>query len=219
MKFTNRESWLNYVAMKMAPMFEAAGRPLPDRIRIAIGFTSSGQRGRAIGECWDHRCSEDGHFEIFIKPTIHEALEVSAILAHELCHAAVGIPLGHGKEFAAVARGVGLIGKMRSTEPGPVFIEAIAPILLEAGPLPHAKLDKDRRGSGTRGEGELEREGPFTTAPKRQRQNHVKCQCSACKYIARTSRKWLLSTGAPHCPLHGAMEVLNAEDLNLGEVE
>ena len=26
---------------------------LPDRIRVAIGFTSAGRKGKAIGECWD----------------------------------------------------------------------------------------------------------------------------------------------------------------------
>jgi hypothetical protein len=37
-----REAWLNYVAQRMAPMFEKFGAPLPAQLRIAIGFTSSG---------------------------------------------------------------------------------------------------------------------------------------------------------------------------------
>jgi hypothetical protein len=60
-----REPWLNYVAQRMAPMFERLGSPLPTQLRIAIGFTSSGRRSRHIGECWDNQCSEDRHFEIF----------------------------------------------------------------------------------------------------------------------------------------------------------
>lgn len=215
MKFTNRESWLNFVASRMAPIYESVGYPLPEAIRIAIGFTSSGRRGKSIGECWDKRCSEDGHFEIFIKPTIDDVLEISAILAHELCHAAVGIPLGHGKEFAKVARGIGLTGKMRSTVAGPQFVEAIAPILRDAGALPHARLGGEITGEDGHivdGQG-----NPITTAPKKQRQNHVKCKCKTCQYIARTSRKWLLRLGAPHCPLHGAMEVLDIEDIAIEE--
>jgi hypothetical protein len=51
----NRESWLNGVAAGMAPLFETLGAPLPDRVRVAIGFTSAGRRSRAIGECWDNR--------------------------------------------------------------------------------------------------------------------------------------------------------------------
>jgi hypothetical protein len=64
----NRESWLNRVAAGMAPLFEALDAPpLPARIRAAIGFTSAGRKGKAIGECWDNRLSADGHFEIFIR--------------------------------------------------------------------------------------------------------------------------------------------------------
>ncbi len=49
MDHDNRESWLNRVAVGMAPLFEALNAPLPSRVRVAIGFTSRGARGRAIG--------------------------------------------------------------------------------------------------------------------------------------------------------------------------
>jgi hypothetical protein len=68
-----REARLNYVAQRMAPMFEQLGTPLPAQLRIAIGFTSSGRRSRNIGECWDNQCSEDRHFEIFIRPDLSES--------------------------------------------------------------------------------------------------------------------------------------------------
>jgi hypothetical protein len=130
----NRESWLNGVAAGMAPLFEALGAPLPDRVRVAIGFTSAGRRSRAIGECWDNRRSADGHFEIFIRPDLAHApdampAQIAAILAHELVHAAVGIKAGHGKSFKRVALGLGLVGPMRATTPGETFLATIAPIL------------------------------------------------------------------------------------------
>jgi hypothetical protein len=71
-----REAWLNYVAHRLAPMFERLGAPLPAQVRIAIGFTSSGRRSRHIGECWDNQCSEDRHFEIFIRPDLSESKEL-----------------------------------------------------------------------------------------------------------------------------------------------
>lgn len=156
MEQDNRESWLNRVAVGMAPLFDALGTPLPDRVRVAIGFTSAGRKGKAIGECWDNRRSADGHFEIFIRPDLAHApdamaAQIAAILAHELVHAAVGIPAGHGKPFKRLAVGLGLVGPMRATTPGEVFHAAVAPILAAAGPLPHARLD-------TAGE---------TTAPKK----------------------------------------------------
>jgi hypothetical protein len=36
-----REAWLNYIAERMAPVFEQLGAPLPAQLRIAIGFTSA----------------------------------------------------------------------------------------------------------------------------------------------------------------------------------
>ena len=148
MEQDNRESWLNAVALGMAPLFEAVDAPLPDRIRVAIGFTSAGAKGKAIGECWDNRLSADSHFEIFIRPDLAHApdampTQIAAILAHELVHAAVGIPAGHGKAFKRVALGLGLVGPMRATTPGYAFLAAIAPILTDVGPLPHARLDTD----------------------------------------------------------------------------
>ena len=137
----NRESWLNRVAAGMAPLFEALDAPLPSRVRVAIGFTSRGAKGKAIGECWDNRRSADGHFEIFIRPDLAHApdampAQIAAILAHELVHAAVGIPAGHGKAFKRIALGLGLVGPMRATTPGEAFLAAVAPILDAAGPPP-----------------------------------------------------------------------------------
>jgi hypothetical protein len=165
-------------------------------VRVAIGFTSRGARGRAIGECWDNRCSDDGHFEIFIRPDLAHApdampAQIAAILAHELVHAAVGIAAGHGKAFKRIAVGLGLVGKMTATTPGDAFLAAVAPILAAAGPLPHARLDT----------------GGETTRPKKQAARLLKCECATCGYTVRTARKWLEEVGAPLCPTqgHGAM--------------
>ncbi len=48
----NRESWLNHVAGRLRPAFAQMGAPLPDRLRIAIGFPSTGRRAKAL-------CQED----------------------------------------------------------------------------------------------------------------------------------------------------------------
>lgn len=205
MTHQTRESWLNAVALGMAPLFEALDAPLPSRVRVAIGFTSRGARGRAIGECWDNRCSGDGHFEIFIRPDLAHApdampAQIAAILAHELVHAAVGIAAGHGKLFKRVAVGLGLVGKMTATMPGDAFLAVIAPIITAAGPLPHARLDT----------------GGETTRPKKQAARMLKCECETCGYTVRTARKWLEEAGAPVCPAegHGAMhhEPLEADE-------
>lgn len=150
MTHETRESRLNAVALDMAPLFEALDAPLPSRVRVAIGFTSAGAKGKAIGECWDNRLSVDGHFEIFIRSDLAHApdampAQVVAILAHELVHAAVGIPAGHGKVFKRVALGLGLVGPMRATTPGDAFLAAVAPILADVGLLPQCPSRHGRR--------------------------------------------------------------------------
>lgn len=118
--------------------------------------------------------------------------QIAAILAHELVHAAVGIPAGHGKAFKRAALGLGLVGPMRATIPGEAFLTAIAPILDAAGLLPHARLDTDGESTG----------------PKKQKTRMLKCECAECGYTVRTARKWLEQAGAPLCPIegHGVME-------------
>lgn len=192
-----REAWLNAVASGMAPLFEQLDAPLPGHVRVAIGFTSTGRKGKSIGECWDNRRSADGHFEIFIRPDLAhdpDAMpgQIAGILAHELAHAAVGIPAGHGKAFKRVAVGLGLEGPMRATSPGAAFLAAVAPILEAAGPLPHARLNTAAE----------------TTAPKKQAARMLKCECATCGYTVRTARKWLVELGPPLCPAegHGAMQ-------------
>lgn len=126
--------------------------------------------------------------------------QIAAILAHELVHAAVGITAGHGRAFKRIAIGLGLVGPMRATTPGDAFLAAVAPILTETGPLPHARLDT----------------GGETTAPRKQAARMLKCECQTCGYTVRTARKWLETAGAPLCPIagHGAMrhDPLDSDD-------
>ena len=70
-KITNRETWLNEFTRRARPMFKELGKPLPDNVRMAVGYTSAGRRGKRIGECWSDTCSKDGTFEIFITPALH----------------------------------------------------------------------------------------------------------------------------------------------------
>ena len=133
--------------------------------------------------------------------------QIAAILAHELVHAAVGIPAGHGKAFKRIAVGLGLVGRMTATTPGDAFLAAVAPILVAAGPLPHARLNT----------------GSETTRPRKQATRLLKCECGTCGYTVRTARKWLETAGAPLCPIdgHGAMrhEAIDGNGENDGEQE
>ncbi|HEV2651699.1 MAG TPA: transcription elongation protein SprT [Rhizomicrobium sp.] len=196
-KYPNREAWLSYVTERLAPMFVDAGAQLPPKIRIAIGFPSAGRKGKVVGECWDGAASDDGAFEILIRPNQAEPVEVVDTLVHELIHAAAGIEEGHKGEFKRVARVLGMSGKLTSCGMGDALRDRVLPILRDAGPFPHAKLN----------------EGGLTTRPTKQTARMVKCWCEECGYVVRSTRKWIIEKGAPSCPEHGEMSTdLPVED-------
>lgn len=193
----NREDWLRLMADSMAPWFTEKGYTMPN-IRMAIGFPSTGARGRRIGECWDATASEDGTFEILIRPDQSDPVEVAAILAHELCHAVVGIEAGHGPKFKKAAHAIGLEGPMRSTRAGEAFKQALAPILERLGPLPHARLA-----------------GMSGTGPKKQKTRLIKAHCETCGYTVRVTRLWIEAAGPPRCAIedHGPMKIESPDEI------
>lgn len=193
--FQTREEWLNFVMDEMRPVFKSHGAPLPAKIRLSVGFTSNGYRGKAIGECWDSKASGDKNFEIFVKPDQDDQIRVAGILVHELVHAAVGTDHGHKRPFKTVAVKLGLEGKMTATTEGAAFKEMIAPILKRAGPLPHKKLSAFR-------------------LKKKQGTRLLKACCEECNYTVRVTAKWL-DVGAPFCGTtvkHGRMVCDEIED-------
>lgn len=188
MSAKTREGWLNDVAQRMRPLLAAAGAELPPRFRVTMSLT---RHAKAIGACFDKTASADDTYEILIRLDRQEPLEVAAILAHELVHAAVGIDAGHGPRFGSVARALGLEGKLTATVPGPRFIEAAKPILAAVGPFPHAALNL---------------RGGKRSGPKPQTGRMLKLKCKECGLVARMSRKWIDDVGAVHCPDHGELE-------------
>lgn len=182
-----REEWLQAAIAMARPHFINIGQPLPERIRVAVGFTSAGSRGKRIGECWSDTTSADGTFEIFIVPTIDDSAKVLEILTHELVHTAVGIDAGHGPEFKKAALAIGLKGKMTATVAGDGWFKWALPVLSELGPIPHARI-----------------EGGTHTGPKKQKTALLKASCTddACGAVIRITRKWVdVAQGKLYCPV------------------
>src|SRR5215469_2272568 len=65
-------------------------------------------------------------------------MQVAAILAHKLVHAATGVAAGHRKEFRHAARGIGLVGQMATTTAGPEFKQALRRSWQKQGHCPMA---------------------------------------------------------------------------------
>jgi hypothetical protein len=182
--YETREGWLNAAVNNLRPHYAEAAFPLPDKIRAAIGFPSTGRKGKRIAECWDPSASGDGYVEIFIIASYQDPVEILGFLCHELAHAAAPKGAGHGPEFKKVALAVGLEGKMRQALPGLELKAQLFELAAKLGPIPHSILDIN---------------GGASDKPKKQTTRLVKCECPDCGYIVRTTQKWIDEKGAPWC--------------------
>jgi hypothetical protein len=106
-----RESWLRAATDELRNYLESCSLTVPNNIRFAIAFPSTGRRGARIGECWHSSTSADGHFEIIIRADVADPVEVLGVLVHELVHAGLPPDAGHGKPYRADSGG--------SRPPGP----------------------------------------------------------------------------------------------------
>jgi len=182
-----REEWLHCFARAARVQFADAGAPIDQiNIRISVGFPSSGRRSNAIGECFHSSASEDGAREIFIRPSLQsDVVEIAAVLTHELVHAALPDGEGHGKTFGKVARALGLEGKLTSTTGGEAWKAWAQPILDAIGPFPGAAIKDGVRAAGSGG---------------KQTTRLIKCECTECGLLFRTTRKWFEKVGEFTCP-------------------
>ena len=184
-----REAWLLALTARLRPALEKAGATVPAEVRLSCGWPSKGataSRNRRIGECWHAQCSADGTREVFISPTLADPVDVAHVVEHELIHAA-GF-MGHGADFKRVAVALGLTGKMTATVPTDAHRDALAVLVGELGPYPHATL--------TPADGD-----------KKQSTRLLKVQCpdEECGYTVRVTAKWL-EVGFPTCPCGSVME-------------
>lgn len=180
-KYATREEYLNAFVAMTRPHFERIGKPLPERIRVSMGFTSKGQRGNVIGECWDDSASTDGYFEIFVKPTLADVATIASTLTLQLCHAAVGIGEGYTGAYREAATALGFTGSMRSAKASANYFMWALPVLEELGEMPYGALKGD-------------------TTPK-QKTNLLKVECTSCGFLARTTRKHIDPHPHLNCPV------------------
>lgn len=211
-RYDLREGWLRAAASELRPYFADVGYPLPDNIRFAIAFPSTGRKGKRMGECWHSSSSEDNSYEIFLRADLAEPLEVLGVLVKELVHTALPSGAGHGKLFKAAALKIGLQGPMRQARPGLLLQERLTTIAAGLGPLPHARLHI--------GESPLVAVAPVALdRPKKQRARLLKAECvdDGCGYIVRLAEKWVRNLGPPLCPKHRA--AMSIEMPPLGETQ
>jgi len=189
----NRESWLQAAINELRLDFERLGYALPDKIRSAIAFTSTGKRGHMPGEVWHPESSDDQHFEVIIRADIADPVDVLGVLVHELIHTLLPPAVKHGKQFRNIAHRIGLEGQMRHTRPTPILKERLQKLAVSLGALPHAKLNFING----------------SDVAKKQATRHLKAECDAdgCGYRVQISAKWARAA-LPNCPMNPEHGVL-----------
>ena len=203
-----REGWLRAATAGLREYFASVGYPLPDDIRFAIAFTSTGRRGKRVGECWHSSASGDARYEIFIRADLADPVDVLGVLMKELLHTALPVDAGHGRLFKDAALKVGLLPPLRTATPNALLKAKLEELAATLGPLPHAKLDISQD--------PLIAVGIAIDRPKKQKARLLRAQCTneECGYTLRVPLKWVREPGPPHCPLHGAMTVEIPPDID-----
>jgi hypothetical protein len=176
-----RQQRLELSVEALRTKFAEVGYTVPQKIRVSIGWPKRAASCGAIGECWSTEASSDLHAELFLSPELTDGARIVDVLAHEMVHATVGTEAGHRKPFKQCALKVGLQGPMRATTATPEFTAWAETLFKRIGPYPA---------------------GFLTDTPK-QGTRLVKCECSACGYLARVTRKWISQSGPPICPSDG----------------
>jgi hypothetical protein len=179
----NREAWLKECGVALKEVIEPVASKMIPPFRISCGWPTRNAlstKRQTIGQCWDGMVSGDGTVELFISPVLDDPLGVCATVAHELVHAVVGTEHGHKKPFADVAKGIGLKGKMTATVAGEEFIARVEPIVRQLGKYPHSAMTPKvgHKPAGTR---------------------LLKCSCTGCGYVIRTTAVHIERQGTPIC--------------------
>lgn len=187
----SRDTWLARAWRAMAPLYARAGATMPrPEVRISCGFPSRGALARKKarwGECWSPLAAADHRSQVWITPREGDPIEVLAVLVHEGVHVCVGTSAGHGPAFKALARALGLEGKLTATAAGPELRARLEKIARDLGPYPHAQIT------------------PAFSGLKRQANRWLKAQCEvascpASGYTIRLTRQWVQVAGCPKCP-------------------
>jgi hypothetical protein len=186
-KFSTREEWLVAAVAKLSDLFAAIGETVP-AVRVSVGWPGGrGSKNAVIGQCWATAASADKVAQLFVSPVLADATRVLDVLSHELVHAIDDCQSGHKGRFTKVAKALGLEGKMTATVAGATLKAQLDEIAAELGAYPHAALANAQGAEG----------------PKKQGTRMLKVECAqGSGYIARMTRSWLDSYGAPICPCH-----------------
>ena len=180
--FDTADAWLKEAVQCLQVIFKEKGYDVPP-LRLHFGWTSRGVRTNRIGECWPKCSVNDGITTIFITNQLQNSVAVLDVLMHEMVHAVDDCKHRHGKEFAKIAKEVGLSGPpWRSAGADEALMTKLDGIANTLGHLPYSPIRPP--------------------VPVFREMQSGRAVCPLCGYSCRTLSKWS-NIGPPWCPKHG----------------
>ena len=180
-RYETADAWLQAAVSELNSVFDDQGFRIPE-VRVHLGWTSAGRRGSRVGECWPRSSVNDGLNAIFITTQMKSPVEILDVLVHELVHAVDDCTHKHGKQFAYIAKKVGLAGPpWRSAGAGPQLLDQLRQISRELGYLPYSPISHP--------------------ASHGREMKSGRVICPKCGYTCRTLSEWN-PQGPPLCPQH-----------------
>ena len=150
---STREAWLEAAARELGrSVFPADVWQGMPPYKLSVGWPKGARgKGHAIGQCWSGKSAADGAtHHIYIAPNQTDPVDVLAVLAHELVHAAVGCEAKHGREFSQLAAKLGLVKPWTATTPSDGLREVLTNVARVLGEYPHVGLHAPLKKQSTR---------------------------------------------------------------------
>lgn len=181
------------LCVELEPFINEVGYNLPDKIRISVGFPSTGALTgrRRLGECWKPSASADGSSQIFISPVLLDEVEIARVTLHELAHAATP-GHKHGGAFVKLCKALGFKKPWTTTPTGDELHKRLQDVVNQLPPYPHSILTP------------LEE--------KKKKKTYLTKILCPCGFIARTTKIWVDSVGLPSCACGQKFELVEGEE-------
>ena len=132
----NRQAWLIKAVDILKYDFWQIGETIP-KVEVAW-FEGLELSETTMGTCTEKFTHKRGDTVMFItvNPRLNEAVEVLAVLVHELIHAAIGVDHYHDEKFCRVAAAIGLDDGGPTIPAEGVLLERLREISEQLGAYP-----------------------------------------------------------------------------------
>lgn len=188
-RFETSDEWLTEATDRVlrAEIYRRCAVHVPP-VRVSVGFGTRGLSNGALAQTLPRGLALDGVNEVYIRPTLHDPTEVLTVLVGELIRASFDGKAPNGKRVEIALANMG-ISMLRGSA-------------VRGGLIPTPELETDLRALAESLGDYPRANGLDIAAAARAKQSTrmIRCECSGCGFLFRTSQSWIDKTGTLSCP-------------------